>query len=168
MGSELFNAARRSRQRPHFAAERFAAHAGTVSTTRHNTRAALDTSASSVAATINIDASGNESSGEQNVQTFAYDSRGNVRTIVEGYSTSEGGPVTALRTTSHAYDAASRLIRTTYDSMTVIADDMVTRADIDALRKEIAGDRSLAERTWHAVSRLESFFIERGIHGDKK
>lgn len=48
-----------------------------------------------------------------------------------------------------------------------IADDMVTRADIDALRKEIAGDRSLAERTWHAVNRLESFFIERGIHGNK-
>ncbi len=48
-----------------------------------------------------------------------------------------------------------------------IADDMVTRADIDTLRKEIAGDRSLAERTWHAVNRLESFFIQRGIHGDK-
>lgn len=48
-----------------------------------------------------------------------------------------------------------------------IADDMVTRADINALRSEIAGDRTLAERTWHAVNRLESFFIQRAIEGER-
>ncbi|MEH3101101.1 putative toxin [Sphingomonas adhaesiva] len=85
---------------------------------------------SGVAATINIDAAGNETTGAQNVKTFAYDSRDNTKTVIEGYSASEGGPVTALRTTSHAYDAASRLIRTTHDSMTVIADDMVTTSTV--------------------------------------
>lgn len=49
-----------------------------------------------------------------------------------------------------------------------IADEMVTSADIDALRVEIAGDRTLAERTWHAVNRLESFFIQRAIDGERK
>ncbi len=81
---------------------------------------------STAATTANIDVNGTASTGAQNVDTYTYDTRGNVTAHVEGFSTSEGGAVTALRTTSYAYDAASRLVRTTHDTMTVIADDMVT------------------------------------------
>ncbi|MEH3047773.1 hypothetical protein [Sphingomonas adhaesiva] len=78
------------------------------------------------AATANIDAAGNTSTGTQNVKAYTYDLRGNLRTLVEGFSTSDGGAITALRNRSYAYDAAGRLVRTSYDTMTVIADDMVT------------------------------------------
>lgn len=78
------------------------------------------------AATANINGAGTVSTGAQNVKTYAYDSRGNVKTLIEGFSTTAGGAVTALRTTSYAYNSLSQLTTVTYDAVTVIADDMVT------------------------------------------
>jgi YD repeat-containing protein len=78
------------------------------------------------AATANINAAGTVTTGAQNVKTYAYDSRGNVKTLVEGFSTTAGGAVTELRTTTYSYNDASQLTQTTYNAVTVIADDMVT------------------------------------------
>ncbi|ARR56358.1 hypothetical protein HY78_24325 [Rhizorhabdus wittichii DC-6] len=78
------------------------------------------------AATANINGAGTVSTGAQNVKTYAYDSRGNVKTLVEGFSTTAGGAVTALRTTAYAYNALSQVTTVTYNAVTVIADDMVT------------------------------------------
>ncbi len=78
------------------------------------------------AATANIDGAGTATAGAQNVKTYAYDSRSNVKTLVEGFSTAAGGAVTALRTTTYAHDALSQVTTVTYDAVTVIADNMVT------------------------------------------
>lgn len=78
------------------------------------------------AATANINDSGAVSTGAYNVKIYGYDTRGNVITLVEGFSATSGGTVTALRTAAYLYDAASRLTTVQYDKVTVIADDMVT------------------------------------------
>lgn len=64
--------------------------------------------------------------GAENVTTYTYDAFGNVKQQVEGYATSLGGTVTALRTTGYNYDAANQRTSVTHDAVTVIADDMVT------------------------------------------
>ncbi|MEN2790519.1 LysM peptidoglycan-binding domain-containing protein [Sphingomonas oligophenolica] len=88
------------------------------------------------ATTTNYQASGNYSggtlvtgtttAGAENVITYSYDGYGNVKQQIEGYATSVGGSVTALRTTNYNYDANNRQTSISHDAVTVIADDMVT------------------------------------------
>lgn len=78
------------------------------------------------ASTQNYNSAGSLVVGNQIVKTYQYDSRGNTLQLVEGYSTSSGGAVTALRTTGYTYDLQNQLTLVTHDAVTVIADDMVT------------------------------------------
>lgn len=79
-----------------------------------------------VGTSLNINAAGTESFGTERVKTYTYDSRGNVKTQAEGYTASPSGASVVLRTTSYTYNSLSQLTQTTYDAVTVIADDMVT------------------------------------------
>lgn len=40
---------------------------------------------------------------------------------------------------------------------------MATRADLAGLQRTMEGERALAERTWHAIDRLQQYLIENGL-----
>ena len=44
-----------------------------------------------------------------------------------------------------------------------LSDRMALKADIDAVRRELAADKAISERTWHAVDRLQNYFIAFGV-----
>ena len=48
-----------------------------------------------------------------------------------------------------------------------LSETTATRRDIETLRAEIAGDRAVSERTWHAVDRLQNFLIESALNRRK-
>nr|WP_246623864.1 hypothetical protein [Sphingomonas colocasiae] len=98
----------------------------TLATTYSYDRLGRLTRTSYDAATVNHNAGGTVVTGNQIVKTYSYDAYGNRKQMVEGFSTTAGGAVTALRTTDYTYDRTNQLTEIKHDSVTVIADDMVT------------------------------------------
>ena len=94
-------------------------------------RQQIAASTSNYAASGNYDGSynltgGSVTSGGYNVVAYSYDAYGNRKQLIEGYSTTDGGAVTALRTTNYFYDANNRVTSVTHDTVTVVNDDIVS------------------------------------------
>lgn len=54
------------------------------------------------------------------------------------------------------------------EQISEMSDGMVRASDLAALRAEISADRVVNQRTWEAVSRIEHFFLRRGIEGSDR
>ena len=48
-------------------------------------------------------------------------------------------------------------------SVSDVRSEMATRSDLVTLQRTIEGERALAERTWHAIDRLQNYLIESGL-----
>lgn len=70
--------------------------------------------------------------------------------------------VTKLEETLYQQGSKIEAVEVSVDRL---ATETATKTDIARIEQKIDGDRNINERTWSAVSRLQDFFIERGIGG---